>query len=385
MLAGADRLEAGPAWQLGVRCVVHMDLDCFYAAVEQLLEPTLVGKPVAVVMGLDAQGRGAVATASYAARAFGVRSAQSLAEARRLCPELIVLPVRRTLYSTYSEKVMQILRELSPRVEQISIDEAFVELGNPTAAWPALVAARAAILRDVGLSCSFGIAPNKLVAKIATGQGKPQGFTVVTPGTESSFLAPLPVDELWGVGPRTAGKLADLGITTLGALAAREPRDLAEIFGPRRSFELHQSALGLDDSPLVTDRQFKSVSAEQTFAQGESGARLLWTMFQEMAADLASRLESQRMVARTVGIKLRTEDWKLITRDRTLPDYTDDAGRIATVAGELMREHWRREPLRLLGLRLSSLSMRPEMTQQPMFHFASSTAVQSKTPRDRSE
>jgi DNA polymerase-4 len=198
-----------------------MDLDCFYASAEMLLDPSLQGKPLAVVMGLDAQGHGVVTTASYAARSFGVRSAISLANARKLCPELIALPVRHSIYREFSARVMRILHEVSPRVQQVSIDEAFVELSDPIAGWHVLTAARSAILEGIGLACSFGIAPNKLVAKIATGQGKPVGFTVVLPGSESSFLAPLPVDELWGVGPRTAARLREIGIETLGDLAAR--------------------------------------------------------------------------------------------------------------------------------------------------------------------
>jgi DNA polymerase-4 len=345
-----------------------MDLDCFYASAEMLLDPSLQGKPLAVVMGLDAQGHGVVTTASYAARSFGVRSAISLANARKLCPELIALPVRHSIYREFSARVMRILHEVSPRVQQVSIDEAFVELSDPIAGWHVLTAARSAILEGIGLACSFGIAPNKLVAKIATGQGKPVGFTVVLPGSESSFLAPLPVDELWGVGPRTAARMREIGIETLGDLAARDPIELAETFGPRRAMELHHGALGADDSPLVTDRQYKSISAEQTLGRGETDARRLWALIREMASDVAHRMASEGLVARTIGIKLRLDDWKLLTRDRTLPDQTDDPARIATVAGDLMRAHWQRgTPLRLIGLRVSSLGAKPEGSQLPLF------------------
>jgi DNA polymerase-4 len=348
-----------------------MDLDCFYASVETLLDASLTGKPLAVVMGLDAEGHGVVATASYAARAFGVRSAISLASARKLCPALIVLPVRHALYREFSSRVMQMLHEVSPRVQQISIDEAFFELSDPIGGWRALTAVRSAILEGIGLACSFGIASNKLVAKIATGQGKPLGFTVVRPGTESAFLAPLPVDELWGVGPRTTARLREIGIETLGALAARDPIDLASSFGPRRAMELHHGALGVDDSPLVLDRQYKSISAEQTLGRGEVDPRRLWALIREMASDVAHRMASEGLVARTIGIKLRLEDWKLLTRDRTLPDHTDDPTRIAAVAGDLMRAHWHRgTPLRLIGLRLSSLGAKPEGSQLPLFPIA---------------
>jgi len=356
-----------PQWAAEARCIAHMDLDSFYASVEQREDPALSGMPLAVVMGLDERGHGAVASASYAARAFGVRSAQPLATARRFCPDLIVVAVRRSLYSAYSERVMEVLRGIPGCLQQISIDEAFVQLGDVSQAWTALIAARSTICHDIGLPCSFGIGPNKLVAKIATSQGKPHGFVVVPPGTQAHYLAPLPVTELWGVGPRTAQRLHALGITTLAELAARDPRDLAEVFGPRRAVELHEYALGIDDSPLVSERRYKSISSERTFGQGETSARRLWTTIQGMAGDLALRLDTQRLVARTVGIKLRLEDWRLVTRDRTLPEHTDGAERIAAVAADLMREHWRREPIRLFGLRVSGLMPRPAPAQLPLF------------------
>ncbi len=344
-----------------------MDLDSFYASVEQREDPALAGKPLAVVMGLDAKGRGAVASASYVARAFGVRSAQSLATARRLCPDLIALPVRRSLYSGYSTRVMDALRGISTRLQQVSIDEAFVELSDVQRSWPDLIAARSAIFEVIGLSCSFGIAPNKLVAKIATSRGKPRGFIVVPPGTQARFLAPLSVTELWGVGPRTAERLRGLGIDTLGELAARDPRELAGVFGPRRALELRQFAQGNDDSPLAPERAYKSLSSERTFAHGETSARRLWATIQDMAGDLAVRLEAHGLLARTVGIKLRLENWRLLTRDRTLPDHFASAERIAAVAADLMRDHWRREPVRLLGLRASGLMPRQASSQLPLF------------------
>jgi DNA polymerase-4 len=355
-------------WPAGVRCVAHIDLDCFYAAVEELLNPALRGKPVAVVMGLDARGHGAVATASYAARAYGVHSALPLSTARQLCPELIVLPVRHDIYRQYSAQVMAVLRELSPLRQQISIDEAFVELTGSPEALTLLRRTSARIQRDLGLSCSFGVATSKLVAKIATDQGKPRGFVVVSPGEEAHFLSTLPVEVLWGVGPRTAARLRDLGIESLGALAAANPASLSPVFGHRRAMELHASAQGIDDSPLALDQRLKSISAEQTLGAGERDARRLWSLYRRMAADVAHRLQAQGLIARTVGIKLRYADWRLVTRDRTLSHGIDDAERIAMVAGDLMRAHWRRgTPLRLLGLRVSGLGPRPAADQLSLF------------------
>jgi DNA polymerase-4 len=262
---------------------------------------------------------------------------------------------------------MDVLRGVSGRVQQISIDEAFVELSDVKSCWPALIAARCTIFKEIGLSCSFGVAANKLVAKIATSQGKPRGFVVVPPGTQAGFLAPLPVTALWGVGPRTAERLRTLGIVTLGELASHDSRALADTFGPRRALELHDYALGNDDRPLVSERTYKSISSERTFGRGETSARQLWITIQEMAGELAIRLEAQGMVARTVGIKMRLEDWRLVTRDRTLPDHCATAERFAAVAADLMREHWRHEPVRLFGLRVAGLMLKPAPDQLSLF------------------
>jgi DNA polymerase-4 len=323
---------------------------------------------VAVVMGLDPQGHGAVTTASYAARAFGVRSALPLSTARQLCPDLIVLPVRHGLYRQYSAQVMALLRELSPLMQQLSIDEAFVELTGQADALALVQRVSRRVQQEIGLSCSFGVATSKLVAKIATDQGKPRGFVVVPPGDEARFLSPLPVEVLWGVGPRTAARLRDLGIATLGVLAATDPATLSPVFGPRRAMDLSAGARGIDDAPLLLDQRSKSISAEQTLGAGERDRRRLWALYQQMADDLARRLQGQGLVARTVGIKLRYNDWRLVTRDRTLSHGVDDAGRIATVAAELMRNHWQRGvPVRLLGLRVSGLAPRPPADQLPLF------------------
>jgi DNA polymerase IV len=365
-------VTAAVPWPAGARCIVHMDLDCFYASVEILLNPALESKPVAVVMGLDERGTGAVTTASYAARAFGVHSAMRMSTALQQCPDLIVLPVRHHIYRDYSSRVMTLLRGLSTRIQQVSIDEAFVELPDAVENWEALLAVRTSILAGIGLPCSFGVASNKLVAKIATGQGKPRGFTVVAPDTERQFLAALPVGELWGVGPTSKAKLHELGIRLLGDLAARDPIELAATFGHRRAMELYRGAMGIDDSPLETDRTYKSISTEQTLGPGASDRKALWSLIRQMAADVASRLDGEGLAARTIGLKMRLDDWKLVTRDRTLPASTNDPDKIAWTAGDLMRENW--QPgvrLRLFGLRLSGLGPRPTASQLPLFHTES--------------
>ena len=256
------------------RTIIHLDLDAFYCAVEQQRDPSLHGKPFAV--GGQPESRGVVASCSYAARLLGVHSAMPMAQAVRLCPDLLIVPPQFAAYRATSQLVMQHLHALTPLVEQISIDEAFLDvtaLGEPGDILAAQL--QATIRDDLALSCSLGVATNKLVAKVATDVGKslvrsgamPQAICVVPPGEEAAFLAPLPATALWGVGPRTAEKLAALGIHTIGEIAAWPAADLARRFG-QHGEDLARRARGVDTRPIVTERAAKSISQETTFADG---------------------------------------------------------------------------------------------------------------------
>ena len=255
------------------RKVLHLDLDAFYCAVEEQRDPALRGKPFAV--GGRPEERGVVSSCSYAARKFGVRSAMPMSRAVRLCPSLIVVPARHKAYGEVSRQVMERLHALTPLVEQISIDEAFLDVSDLPEPGEVIARRLQEVIRDeFGLPCSLGVAANKLVAKIASDVGKaaarsggpPNAIQVVPSGQEVEFLAPLPVMMLWGVGPKTATRLEELGIKTMGDLARWPEADLARRFG-KVGHELSRHARGLDDRPIVTTREAKSISQETTFVR----------------------------------------------------------------------------------------------------------------------
>jgi DNA polymerase-4 len=340
------------------RVIVHLDLDAFYAAVEMLERPELTGKPLLV--GGRPNQRGVVAAASYPARAFGVHSAMPMYRALELCPEAIVLPPRHERYKTYSRRVMALLHELTPLVEQMSIDEAYLELSEAVDRWAEGVEIarrlQARVREEVGLSASLGVATNKLVAKVASDHDKPGGLTVVHPGEEASFLAPLPVQVIWGVGPVTAQKLAELGITTVGELADHPPRALEERFG-QRGAEMAQRARGVDHRAVVTEREVKSVSQERTFRHDLSHPKPLRRHLWRLSQGVARRLARAELAAGTVAIKLRYADFTTLTRQMKLMVPTGDERIIYRAALRLLRKNWQRgRPVRLLGVTASDLT-----------------------------
>jgi len=341
------------------RRIVHLDLDAFYASVEVLLNPSLAGRPV--VVGGSPETRGVVSSASYEARAYGVRSAMPMREALRLCPDAVVLPPRHEVYLAYSRRVMDILRQVTPLVEQLSIDEAFLDLTAPDEPWEGAVeiarTLQARIRDEVGLSASLGVATNKLVAKIASDEGKPGGLVVVPPGEEVAFLSPLPVQKLWGVGPVTAQRLAALGVTTIGELSQLSLEQLVAEFGERHGTSLYQQARGLDDRPVQPQRERKSVGHEHTFSRDVRDRDRLVEEIRRLSQRVAERLQRHGRPARTITLKLRRADFSTVTRSRTLPAPTDDAEVICATATALFDGEWRPgEPVRLLGVRASNLA-----------------------------
>ncbi len=341
-----------------LRAIVHLDLDAFFAAVEVLDNPALAGLPL--IVGGRPEERGVVSTASYEARAYGVRSAMPTVRALQLCPEAIVLPPRHGRYHEFSRRVMAILHQSSPLVEQISIDEAFLDLTGAVSQWEDVIRiARTVQWRvkdEVELSASLGVATNKLVAKVASDRDKPGGLTVVRSGEEAQFLAELPVRVLWGIGPVTAGKLAEMGVTTVGELARVPEEVLYERFG-RQGAAMAQHARGIDVRPVVTGYERKSISQELTFArdvaQWEALKRHLWHMSQRVA----EMLKSDGLAAGTVSIKLRYADFSTLTRQMSLPAPTDDSIEIYRVALLLLERAWQRSrPVRLLGVGGHNLS-----------------------------
>ena len=334
------------------RAIVHLDLDAFYASVETLENPELTDRPI--VVGGSPESRGVVAAASYAAREYGIHSAMPMYQAVRLCPEAVVLPPRFHLYREYSSRVMAILRGTTPVVEQISIDEAYLDLTALAARWNDAVAMARSLQKevkgDVGLSASLGVASNKLVAKVASDHGKPGGLTVVCPGEEAPFLNPLPVRVIWGIGPVTAEKLTQIGVTTVGDLAQLSERELLTHFGDQGA-ALGRRALGLDRRPVVTERTRKSASRETTFSRDirdmEALKRPLWRLSQ----GVSERLERAGAVAGTIAIKLRYDDFETLTRQMSLDVPTADAVRIYGAALVLLTQTWEHgRPVRLLGV-----------------------------------
>lgn len=346
-----------------MRTLLHLDLDAFFCAVEELERPDLIGQPFAV--GGQPDERGVVASCSYAARRLGVRSAMPMSRALRLCPELIIVPPRHRRYAEVSRQVMALLHDLTPLVEQISIDEAFLDLSDLPDDGETLARRLQQGIRDrLGLPCSLGVATNKLVAKIANDFGKgqaqtgapPNAITVVPAGQEADFLAPLPAQALWGVGPKTAARLAGLGIHTIGDLAARPEAELMRLFG-KPGADLTQRSRGIDDRPIVTEHETKSISKEVTFARDIANAGELRRTLSDLAEGVGRELRGEGLIGSTVKLKLRWPDFSTITRQTTLARPTDLDAEIVATAMRLFEQAWDgRTPIRLLGVGVSGLA-----------------------------
>jgi len=342
------------------RKILHLDLDAFFCAVEEQRDPSLTGKPFAV--GGQPDRRGVVASCSYAARSFGVRSAMPMATAVRLCPDLIIVPHRFGAYREASRAVMDRVNDLTPLVEQISIDEAFLDVTMlPDPAEAIARRLQGTINDDLRLPCSLGVATNKLVAKIANTVGKarartghpPNTIQVVPPGEEAVFLAPLPVEELWGVGPKTAEQLARLGLRTIGDIARWPADDLVRRFG-KHGEQLAERARGIDERPVETVRETKSISKETTFARNVTDAATLRRTLRRLADGVGAQVRREGLSGTTIKIKLRWQDFTTLTRQVTLDHTTDQDGEIAEVALRLLEEHWPPgRPVRLIGVGIS--------------------------------
>lgn len=348
------------------RTILHLDLDAFFCAVEELHNPALAGRAFAV--GGRPESRGVVASCSYPARRKGVHSALPMGQALRLCPDLVIVPARHRAYSAMSRKVMERLHRLTSLVEQISIDEAFLDVTALEESGERLARAlQASIRQDLGLPCSLGVATNKLVAKIANnvgkaqakGDGPPNAIRVVPPGQEAAFLAPLPCVELWGVGPKTAARLAEMGIETIGALADRSPEELEAIFG-KHGRDLAIRARGIDDRPVVTEHDPKSVSQETTYGRDVRDGAVLRATLRELAQRVSADLQRKGVTGNTVRIKLRRPDFSTPTRQLRVDLPTDDVERIYAAALTLFERLWQPgEPVRLLGVGVSGLGSGP--------------------------
>ncbi len=344
------------------RKILHVDLDAFFCAVEELHQPALQGKPFAV--GGRPEARGVVSSCSYPARKRGVRSAMPMARALRLCPDLAVVRPHLERYGEASRQVMQRLERFTGRIEQVSIDEAFLDLSDLPEPGGELAGRIQALIRDeLRLPCSIGVASNKLVAKIATdvgkkaarGDGPPYAITVVPAGEEAAFLAPLPVEMLWGVGPKTARKLDGLGIHTIGDLAAWPEAELIARFG-ENGRELARHARGLDERPVVNEHEVKSISQEVTFARDIKDDHKLEQTLRELSAQVGRRLRKADLAGSTIKVKVRWPDFTTLTRQATLPTPTDQDDEIYEIALDILRKvRPSGKAVRLVGVGASGL------------------------------
>jgi DNA polymerase-4 len=335
--------------------IVHFDLDAFYASVAQRDDPALRGVPLAIS---GSSRRAVVLTASYEARPFGVRSAMPLYHALERCPQLVVVPPNFTAYRESSDRVFSIFEDGAHAVEGLSLDEAFVAL--PDADLDAAVAfaqhVRARVRDEVGLTASAGVATGKMVAKIASDVNKPDGLTIVPPGTEAAFLAPMPVGRLWGIGPKTQPRLESAGIRTIGDVAELDERRLYDLFGRGGAF-YRDLARGIDDREVDPSRERKSISTEETFEYDERDETRILALLRVQADELARDLQAKQLRASTVGIKIKKADHTVTGRQTSLAVATNDADTIHDAAVWC----WQRAglygvPIRLLGTRVASLT-----------------------------
>ena len=366
-----------------VRKILHFDLDAFYCAVEELRHPELKGVPFAV--GGRPESRGVVSSCSYAARRYGIRSAMGMAQAMRLCPELRVLPPDMREYGRYSGQVMEILHSVTPLVEQLSIDEAFLEVTKrPEYASELAKTLQRQVEESLGLPSSLGVATNKLVAKIATDVGKaadqtgdyPRAIQVVPPGREAEFLAPLPVDALWGVGPRTRERLEALGIHKVSDVLVASEEVLTQQLG-KLGRDLQRQAQGIDQRPVVTVREAKSISQETTFAEDVVDTETLRRALRHQSDQVGARLRRGGLAARTVSLKLRWTDFTTQTRQTTPSHPVDDEEEIYRIALDLLASN-RTEgtAVRLIGVGCSGLV--PAVRQMSIFDMAADPEARAK-------
>ncbi len=349
--------------------ILHVDMDAFYASVEQRDDPNLRGKPV--VVGGSAEGRGVVCAASYEARKFGIHSAMPAITARRLCPQAVFLPVRMRHYAAVSRRLRAIFQEFTPLIEPLSLDEAFLDVAGCEGLFgpgPAIARRiKERVRAETQLTASVGVAPNKFLAKLASDLGKPDGLFVIEPDAVRTVLDPLPVGRLWGVGGRGEQRLHALGIYRVGQLATLPESILVDHFGSSGR-RLRQLALGLDDRPVVPDEDARSISTEKTFAQDVADREALRLRLLDLVQHLGERLRRTGLRGRTVDVKVRTSDFRTYTRSLTLETPTDLTAQLWQAAAKLFDERVPDEwlPARLLGVGAGQLS-RDQPVQGDLF------------------
>jgi DNA polymerase-4 len=349
-----------------VPILAHLDLDAFFAAVEELENPSLRSKPL--VVGGDPRGRGVVATANYAARRFGIHSAMSSAEALRRCPDVVFVRPRHAVYRQYSQAVWACVAEVVPRIERTGLDEGYLDLGTVLESFGGArrlaEALQVAVRGSTSLSCSLGVSTSKVVCKVASDRRKPGGITVVPPGREAAFLAPLATRILPGVGPRAEERFAAAGVATVGQIAALSDEALHAILPGQVGRLLRDRARGIDPRDLELDAERISISTEETFERDLSDRARLHAELTRMAEGIAAHLRRDGLSARTVTAKLRYSDFSIRSRSTTLPTPIDEPERIGELACRLLDRGLRDRPgaLRLVGVGVSGLTGARQLT-----------------------
>ncbi|KAA3622625.1 MAG: DNA polymerase IV [Proteobacteria bacterium] len=336
--------------------IIHVDMDAFYASVEERENPELRGRPL-VVAG-DANARGVVSAANYEAREFGIHSAMPTAHARRLCRDLLELPVRMPLYVTVSAQIRSIFARYTPMVEPLSLDEAFLDTrgseklhGSPESIAREI---KSAIRKELSLVASVGVAPNKFLAKLASDHDKPDGFTVIERKDVRAFLDPMPVERLWGVGSATHARLRGLDLVTVGDLRAQGAERLGRLLG-RHGLHLYQLSCGEDAREVVPEREARSISHETTFAADISKQTVLESVLMELTESVCARCRAQALRGRTVTLKMRTADFRTTTSSRSLPRATDSTAKTWSVVQDLFEKRFNPcTSFRLVGVGLSN-------------------------------
>lgn len=331
-------------------------MDAFFSSVEQKRHPELVGKPVVVGGGGDPTKRGVVSTASYEARKFGIHSAMPLRTAYKLCPDAVFLPVDYEEYSRVSERIKEILREFTPIIEDVGIDEAFLDISSidkPSEEIAKKIKRR--IKDETDLTCSIGIAPNKLLAKMASDMQKPDGFTTIKDEDVESHIWPLPARKLWGVGPKTETYLKEMGIKTIGELASLSLDRLIEEFGQSYGNYLYEASRGMDESPLITHWEPKSISRETTFQRDVDNWQVIAKTLVELTKEVVISMKEEGYQGRTITVKVRFSDFKTYTRAKTLAESTVSLDEIRRAAFDCLKRFELKKKIRLIGMRIGNL------------------------------
>jgi DNA polymerase-4 len=339
-----------------MRRILHIDMDAFFAAVEEKRHPELAGKPIVIGGDGDPMKRGVVSTASYEARKYGIHSAMPLRRAYQSCPQAVFLPVDYDEYVKVSGEIKAILRSFTPLMEDVGIDEAFLDITDIDMESEEIVKRiKERIREETGLTCSIGIGPNKLLAKIASDMKKPNGLTIISPADIKIMIWPLPVRKLWGVGPKTEKRLQDAGIMTIGDIASIPLEKLIEDFCQSYGDYLYEASRGIDESPLITHWEPKSISRETTFQRDTDNWNIISKNLAELTRDVVDSMKESGYKGKTVTIKIRFSNFETHTRAKTLDDFTDSLDIMRKAAFEVFGRIELKKKIRLIGVRASNL------------------------------